>query len=75
MSLMATILAATEGAAEPSKTPFYVFGGLLAGWAVLLALIGIAKPDLPAKAASQAAIMFLTVALVAGVMTTAVVTA
>jgi hypothetical protein len=75
MSLMASILAATEGAADPSKTPFYVFGGLLAGWAVLVALLGIAKPDLPARAATQGAIMFLTVALVAGAMTTAVLTA
>jgi hypothetical protein len=75
MSAMATILAATDGLEEHSKTAFYIFGGALAGWAVLLGLIGIAKPDLPAKAATQAAIMFLTVALVAGAMTTAVVTA
>jgi hypothetical protein len=74
MSLLATILAA-EGAAEPSKTPFYVFGGVLAAWAVLVGLLGIVKPDLPAKAAAQAAIMFVTVALVAAAMTTAVVTA
>jgi hypothetical protein len=74
MSLLATIVAAS-GAAEHSKTPFYLFGGVLAGWAVLVALIGIAKPDVPAKATAQAAIMFVSVALVAGAMTTAVVTA
>jgi hypothetical protein len=74
MSLLATILAA-EGAADPSKTPFYICGGALAAWAVLVALLGIAKPDLPTKALSQATIMFVSVALVAAAMTTAVVTA
>ena len=33
-------IAAAE-AAESSKTLYYIVGGLLAGWAVLLAVIGI----------------------------------
>ena len=74
MSLLATILAA-EGAAEHSLTPFYICGGALAVWAVLVGLIGIAKPDAPTKAITQGAIMFVGVALVAAAMTTAVVTA
>ena len=34
--LLALVLAAAEGAAEHSKTAFYIAGGALAAWAVLL---------------------------------------
>jgi hypothetical protein len=73
MSHLVTIIAAS-GAADHSKTPFYLFGGALAGWAVLIGLLGITKPDLPGRAVGQAAIMLVSVVLVAGAMSTAVLT-
>jgi hypothetical protein len=34
-------------AAETSKVPFYILGGLLAVWAVTLAGLGISRPEFP----------------------------
>ncbi len=34
-------------AAEPSKVPFYIAGGLLALWAVMLSWLGLTRPDFP----------------------------
>jgi hypothetical protein len=34
-------------AAEPSKVPFYIAGGLLAIWAVVLSWLGLTRPDFP----------------------------
>ena len=42
MSVLATVLAAVEEA-EPSKTAFYIVGGCLAVWAVLVGSIGITR--------------------------------
>jgi hypothetical protein len=75
MSLLVSTLAATEGAAEHvSKTPFYVAGGLLAAWAVLVSLIGTVRPGFSAKAGVARLVMLLTAVLVAGVMSTAIIT-
>jgi hypothetical protein len=34
-------------AAEPSKVPFYIAGGLLAIWAVVLSWLGLTRPEFP----------------------------
>jgi hypothetical protein len=34
-------------AAEPSKVPFYIAGGLLALWAVMVSWLGLTRPDFP----------------------------
>lgn len=41
------LLVLAADAAEPSKTAFYVAGGLLAVWAVVLACIGLSRPGFP----------------------------
>ena len=46
MSVTALLVLAAEGA-EPSKTAFYIGGGALAVWAVVLSLIGLSRPDFP----------------------------
>jgi hypothetical protein len=74
MSLLATILAA-EGAAEHSKTAFYVAGGVLAAWAVVVSALGITRPDFPANAVALRMTMLVSVVLMAGAMSTAVLTA
>jgi plastocyanin len=62
-------------ATEPSKTPFYVAGGLLAGWAVLLGAFGIAHADFPGSATAARLVMVTSAVLVAATVTTAVTTA
>ena len=70
MSVLATVLAE----AEPSKTPFYIVGGCLAAWAVLVGSIGIARPGFVATAGVTRGVIALTILLVAGTMAAAVLT-
>jgi plastocyanin len=62
-------------ASAPSKVPFYLAGGLLAGWAVLLAAFGITHPDFPGSAERSRLVMLTSAVLVAATVTTAVSTA
>jgi hypothetical protein len=41
------VLAVLFAAAEPSKVPWYIAGGVLAVWAVTLAGIGLTHPEFP----------------------------
>ena len=68
------MLAAAEGGG-PSQVPFYVAGGLLAAWAVVVAAIGIKRPDFPRRQAPAQLVMGLSVVLVLGATATAVTTA
>ena len=74
MSTFAWVLAEVGAADEGSKTAFYIAGGALAAWAVLVSLIGIARPEFPAKAALARLTMLVSVVLVAGALSTAVIT-
>ena len=67
------LLAAEE--AEPSKVPFYIAGGLLAAWAVVIAFLGLSRPSFPAGAIAARGVMGVTAVLVAAAMVTAVITA
>jgi hypothetical protein len=51
--------------ADTSKVPFYILGGVLALWAVVLAGIGMQRPDFPGNATGQRAVIGLTVMFVA----------
>jgi plastocyanin len=62
-------------ATAPSKVPFYLAGGLLAGWAVLLGLTGLRYPEFPGSEGRTRLVMLTTGLLVAATVTTAVVTA
>jgi plastocyanin len=61
-------------AAAPSKVPFYVVGGALAAWAVLLAAFGVSHPDFPSSKGRSRFVMLASVLLVAGTITAAVLT-
>ena len=65
-----TLLAASE----PSKVPFYVMGGLLAGWAVVLSLIGLSRAEFPGNSMGQRAVIGISLLLVLGTVTAAVAT-
>lgn len=62
-------------AAEKSKVPFYIAGGLLVGWALFISMaVGMRKPDFPANLGQQRAVMGVTAVLVLAAVSMAVVT-
>jgi hypothetical protein len=73
--VLSTVIAAAEGGAEHSKTAFYVCGGLLAAWAVVLAAIGMSHATFPESAGAQRGVQLLSAVFVAAAMATAVITA
>ena len=71
--LHATLVLAAE-AAEPSKVPFYILGGALAAWAVVLGLVGLSRPAFP-EGGAERVVIGVTFLLMVGAMATAVITA
>jgi hypothetical protein len=62
-------------AAEKSKTPFYIAGGVLVAWALLLSLgIGLRTPEFPSNLRGQRAISVVSALLVAITLTMAIAT-
>lgn len=71
MSVTALLVLAAEEA-EPSKTAFYLGGGLLAVWAVVLALIGLSRPGFPSSAGAARGVYGISALLVVLAMATAI---
>jgi len=70
-----TLASAAPGEEETSKTAFYVAGGALAAFAVLVAAVGIARHEhFPPTPAVARAVMGLGALLVAATMAAAVLT-
>jgi plastocyanin len=65
-----TVLAASE----PSKVPFYLVGGVLVAWAVILSAIGLSRADFPGSPGRARAVMAISAVLVVGTVTSAVLT-
>ena len=61
-------------AAEKSKVPFYIVGGLLVVWALTLSLGLGRKPDFPGSLSGQRAVVAVSAVLVLGAVGTAVLT-
>ncbi|HWX97821.1 MAG TPA: plastocyanin/azurin family copper-binding protein [Solirubrobacteraceae bacterium] len=62
-------------AAEKSKVPFYVAGGLLVAWALVLSLaLGLRRPDFPGNQAGQRTVIAISSVLVLAAASTAVLT-
>jgi hypothetical protein len=75
--VLATLIAfaATEEGEEASKTLFYVCGGALAVWAVLVAAVGIrAHETFPSSRGVARGVMGISVLLIAAAMASAVIT-
>lgn len=69
------LLAAAEGEAT-SKTLFYVLGGALVVWAVLVSAIGITRhASFPPNRGAAAAVLLISAVLMVGAMASAVITA
>jgi plastocyanin len=62
-------------AAEKSRTPFYVAGGLLVAWALIVSLgLGLRQVNFPGNAAGERGVITITVILVLAAVSTAVLT-
>ena len=68
--MLATLIAV----AEPSKTPFYIAGGVLVLWAVALAGLGITQPEFPYNARGQRGVILLSLVLIVIAILAAVLT-
>jgi hypothetical protein len=58
--------------ASVSKVPFYIAGGVLAVWAVVLASLGLTRPEFPGGAGGQRAVIGISVVLMVVAMAMAV---
>jgi uncharacterized cupredoxin-like copper-binding protein len=62
-------------AAEKSKVPFYVAGGVLVAWALIVSLgLGLRRSDFPGSPSGERAVMVVTAVLVLTAVSMAVVT-
>ncbi len=68
------MLAHLFAAAEPSKVPFYLVGGALAVWAVILSALGLTNPSFPHGERGERGVILISVLLVAATIATAVAT-
>jgi len=72
--VLATLIAFAAEEAEPSKVSFYVAGGLLALWAVLISVFAIRRETFPSSRGQSRGVMGVSVLLIAAAMATAVLT-
>ena len=61
-------------AAGSSHVPFYIAGGLLAVWAVVLSFLGLTRPAFPFGASGQRAVVGLSALLAAVAIAMAIIT-
>ncbi|HTU94668.1 MAG TPA: hypothetical protein VMF14_02440 [Solirubrobacteraceae bacterium] len=61
-------------AAEPSKVPFFIIGGALALYAVILSTIGIQRPSFASTAAGQRGVIAFTAVFAVVAVLTAILT-
>ena len=68
-------LATAEGGEESSKALFYILGGVLAGLAVLVSVVGMSRPDFPSSDGLSRGITGLVIALVIATGAAVIITA
>jgi hypothetical protein len=61
-------------AAETSKTPFYILGGVLVVWALILAFLGLNRPQFPGNKQGERGVIALTLVLAVLAIGSAIVT-
>jgi plastocyanin len=73
---LATLHLAPILAAEKSKVPFYIAGGALVVWALIVSLaVGLRRPAFPGAERGQRLVMVISLVLVIAAASTAVITA
>jgi hypothetical protein len=70
MHWLTTVLAVDH--VEHSKTPFYVVGGALVAWTIVLSGLGLSQPEFPRGAVAGRLVIGLSTALVAATIVTIV---
>ncbi len=72
----ATLHLAPILAAEKSRVPFYIAGGILVAWALIVAVgIGLRRPDFPHSQSGERAVIAISAVLVVATAAAAVLTA
>jgi plastocyanin len=72
----ATLHLAPILAAEKSRVPFYIAGGVLIAWAFIVSMgIGMRRPDFPSSQSGQRLVIAISAVLVVATASTAVITA
>jgi hypothetical protein len=61
-------------ASEPSKVPFFIAGGAIAAWAVVLAALGLSRATFPFNVRGERAVIAVSVVLAVIAMAMAIVT-
>jgi len=61
-------------AEESSKTAFYLVGGALAAWAVILSFVGLTRPEFPDSDGAARGVMAISTVLVIAAISAAIVT-
>ncbi len=74
LAALTTLATAAQEGHESSKTPFYIAGGVLAAFAVLVAALGIVKDDFPSSKGASRGVMGVGVILVIVTLVTNVLT-
>jgi hypothetical protein len=72
--LASAVLSLLIAAAEPSKVPFYIVGGLLAVWAVVLSGLGLTRPSFPYDTRGARGVMAISLLLMAATVAAAIAT-
>jgi hypothetical protein len=73
--LVLALLQEAAKEAEPSKVPFFIAGGLLACWAIVMFAVGMRSETFPGGQTGERGVIAVSVVLVAAAMATAVITA
>ena len=68
--MLGTVIAA----AAPSKVPFYIAGGVLVIWAIVLAGLGLSKPSFPFNARGERGVISVSFVLVIVTLAMAIIT-
>ena len=63
-----------QGEVEPTKTPFYIAGGLLAAWAVVVSILGVTQHDFPRSKGAARGVMGISALLMVGAMAATIAT-
>ena len=73
--LVLALLQEAAAEAEPSKVPFFIAGGLLAFWAIVMFAVGMRNRTFPGGQSGERGVIAVSVVLVLAAMATAVITA